>query len=116
MEPRGGAGGITNGSHHPGVSSLGSPSYQPLLVFYRSNSPVSLLSELKGKRLSIGPFGSGTRTLALVLLKLNGIEQGGDTTLLDLDGEEASRALLAGAVRCLLLPRHRSPAAATCPI
>lgn len=74
--------------------SLGSVAYEPLLLFYRGAAPVDLLSDLNGKRLAIGPVGSGTRTLALALLEANGIEPGGATALLDLDGEDATRALL----------------------
>src|SRR6185369_14041956 len=38
--------------------SLGSVSYQPLMVFYRGSSSIAMLSEFKGKRLAIGPAGS----------------------------------------------------------
>ena len=53
--------------------SLGSIAYQPLLIFYRSATPINLLSDFAGLRLAIGPEGSGTRTLALELLATNGI-------------------------------------------
>ncbi|MGD0060742.1 MAG: TAXI family TRAP transporter solute-binding subunit [Verrucomicrobiia bacterium] len=87
-------GGVTNGVNTDKLVSLGSVAYEPLLVFYRSPEPMNLLSELNGKRLAIGPAGSGTRTLALALLEANGIEPGGATVLLDLDGEGATKALL----------------------
>ena len=45
--------------------SLSSIAYQPLLIFYRSPAPVTLLSEFNGKRVAIGPPGSGTRSLGL---------------------------------------------------
>ena len=76
------------------LTSLGSVSYEPLMVFYRSAQPLDLLSQLHGKRLAIGPEGSGTRSLALVVLAANGIEPGGATALVDLDAEEAAKALL----------------------
>src|SRR5258706_1421135 len=88
-------GGITNENREEKLVSLGSLSYQPLLVFYRSESNMTLLSELNGKGLAIGPSGSGTRSLALALLSLNGIETNGPTKLLDLDAEKAAKALLA---------------------
>jgi hypothetical protein len=72
--------------------SLGSISYQPLLIFYRGE-PMDLLSRLNGKRLAIGPVGSGTRKFALAVLAANGIQEKGSTTLLDWEGEEASQAL-----------------------
>jgi hypothetical protein len=46
-------GGLTNGINTDGLVSLGSIGYEPLLVFYRSITPVELLSQLAGKRLEI---------------------------------------------------------------
>ena len=89
-------GGLSAGMNIEKLASLGSVYYQPLLIFYRSAAPLDLLSRLNGKRLSIGPEGSGTRSLALVLLKANGIEPGGATQLRDLDAEDAEKALLDG--------------------
>jgi NMT1-like family len=90
--------GVSNGLNTNRLVSLGSIAYQPLLVFYRSAAPIELLSELKGKRLSIGPPGSGTRSLALTLLETNGIAAGGATTLVDLEPEEVAKALLEGRI------------------
>jgi TRAP-type uncharacterized transport system substrate-binding protein len=53
--------------------SLGSVSYMPLFVFYRSGSNIERLSQLAGQRIVIGEVGSGTHTLSLVLLAANGI-------------------------------------------
>src|SRR5436190_513436 len=95
-------GGITNGPDDRKLVSLGSVSYQPLMVFYRGTN-LNLLSDFKGKRLAVGSPGSGTRTLALVLLHLNGIEPGGSTALLDLEAEPAVKALLEGIVDAVFL-------------
>lgn len=90
----------TNGD----LMSLGSIAYQPLLIFYRSEAPISLLSEMKGKRLAIGAEGSGARSLALALLALNGIGTNDDTTkLLDLDAAAAANALLEGSLDAVFL-------------
>jgi hypothetical protein len=62
-----------------------------------------LLSELNGKRLAIGPAGSGTHSLALTLLELNGIHPGGTTSLLDLEAADAAKALLEGAADAVFL-------------
>jgi len=78
--------------------SLGSVSYEPLYFFYRSAKPLYLLSQFSGRKLSISPKGTGTRSLALALLALNGIEPGGSTTLLELDDEAAEKDLLAGKI------------------
>ncbi len=91
-------GGITNGTKIDKLISLGSMYYSPLLIFYRSNEHVVLLSQLKGKRLAIGTVGSGTRTLALALLAENGLEQNGETVLVGLDGDDEAKALIKGSV------------------
>jgi hypothetical protein len=82
--------------------SLGSISYQPLLVFYRG-APVDTLAGLAGRRLAVGPKGSGTRNLVLTLLATNGIAPGGTTTLLDWDSQRAADALQAGTVDAVFL-------------
>ena len=91
-------GGVAKGLNINKLISLGSISYEPLLVFYRGDRSVDLLSQLSGKRLAIGPVGSGTRSLALKLLAANGIEPGGATALVDLDPEDAAKALIEGNV------------------
>jgi TRAP-type uncharacterized transport system substrate-binding protein len=95
-------GGVSNGLSIVELDSLGSISYEPLVVFYRGN-PISLLSEFAGKRLAIGPLGSGTRTLALTLLKLNGIQEGGSTVLEGIDAEPAAEALTNGSIDAVFL-------------
>lgn len=96
-------GGITNNDEKAKLVSLGSLAYEPLLVFYRGATNITLLSELRGKNLAIGPPGGGTRMLAMTLLNLNGIETNGPTKLLDLDAEKAAKALLAGEADAIFL-------------
>lgn len=95
--------GETNDGQGLTLYSLGSIAYQPLLIFYRSATPVNLLSDFAGKRLAVGAVGSGTRTLALTLLETNGIAPNGNTALLDLDADAAAQALLAGTVDAVFL-------------
>jgi TRAP-type uncharacterized transport system substrate-binding protein len=83
--------------------SLGSLFYEPLTIFYRSSKPLQRLSELRSQRIAIGAEGSGTRSLALALLKANGIEPGGDTRLVSLEGEAARAALLRREVDAVFL-------------
>ena len=66
-------GGEVNDANIDNLFSLGSISYQPLMIFYRGD-PKMLVSDFKGLRLDIGQEGSGTHTLALTLLKANGFE------------------------------------------
>lgn len=82
--------------------SLGTMFRQPVYIFYRSATPITRLSELRGQRISVGREGSGTQVLAKALLEGNGIEAD-SSTLLDLDSEPAKAALLAGSVDAIFL-------------
>lgn len=55
------------------VLSLGSVSYEPIWVFYRSANEISRVDELKGKRIGVGGNGSGTRLLSTRLLQSSGV-------------------------------------------
>ncbi len=83
--------------------SLGSMFYELLTVFYRSPQPMQRLSELHSRRIAVGEEGSGTKSLALALLKANEIEPGGPTQLLSLDGRAATTALLNRQVDAIFL-------------
>jgi NMT1-like family len=96
-------GGVVGELNIDKLVSLGSISYEPLLIFYRSAEPFQLLSQMNGKRLAIGPKGSGTQTLALALLKANGLEAGGATALVDMHAEDATKALIEGKVDAVFL-------------
>lgn len=91
-------GGVADGVNLDRLVSLGSVFHLPVLLFYRSAAPATFLSDLAGKRLAVGPQGSGTNVLAMTLLKANGIEPGGSTQLLELGGEAASQGVIDGAV------------------
>ncbi len=95
-------GGVSNGPPRLKLFSLGSISYEPLLVFYRG-APITLLSELKGRRIAIGPVGSGTRSLALTLLKFNELTNSSKTVFEDIEAEPAAKALLEGSVDAIFL-------------
>jgi len=90
--------GLTKGQKIDKLVSLGSIAYEPLFIFYRGTRPVEILSQFKGKKLAIGPDGSGTNYLAKALLKVNEIEPGGSTQLLEMDDDEAAQDLLNGKV------------------
>lgn len=86
-------GGEVNGANIDNLFSLGSISYQPLMIFYRG-AEKKLLSDFKGLRLDIGPDGSGTHSLALTLLKANGVEPNDGTFFVDSLTGDSARALL----------------------
>lgn len=90
-------GGLTDGLDISDLMSLGSVFVQPVLVFYRGKEPVELLSKFAGKRIAIGPEGSGTHTIAMKFLAANGMDKD-PTKLLGLDGDDAVAALKQGKV------------------
>ena len=53
--------------------ALGSMYHEPLWVFYRGEKSVNRLAELAGKRIGVGPPGSGTHAIARQLLAINGL-------------------------------------------
>jgi hypothetical protein len=95
-------GGDAREAKYDNLMSLGSVAQQPLLVFYTGERR-QLLSEFKGKRLNIGPEGSGTHTLALALLKANGIVPGADTVLDSTDPADPAAELREGRLDAIFL-------------
>lgn len=95
-------GGEANNADIGELFSLGSISYQPLMVFYRG-APKNLLSDFKGKRLDIGMVGSGTRSLALALLKANGIAPDDGTVLVDSVAGDTVQSLLENRIDALFV-------------
>jgi hypothetical protein len=95
-------GGVSDGINVDSLRSLGSVAYLPMVVFYRG-SGLTRLSQLEGKRIAVGRAGSGTRKLALKLLDANGIDPGGATQLLPLDGMQAATQLVSGQLDAAML-------------
>jgi TRAP-type uncharacterized transport system substrate-binding protein len=95
-------GGVSEGTSLDGLVSLGSVFHEPLAIFYRSSAARTRLSDFTGKRIAIGPVGSGTRVLAFFLLNANGIATD-KATLLDLGGDDAAQALLGKKVDAVFL-------------
>lgn len=81
----------------PQARSLGALYYEPLWVFYRSPYELTRLTQLAGKRIAAGPEGSGTRVLAVNMLKANGADKP-SLKLLPLGGMAAADALIAGQI------------------
>jgi hypothetical protein len=102
-------GGLSTLVDTSGLVSLGSVFYEPMLVFYRAPESIGRLSALKGRRIAVGPEGSGTRILALALLKANGVDAAGPTRLLDLGGKAAAEALRKREVDAAFLTSDLAP-------
>ena len=95
-------GGISDSEHAPGLLSLGSINYQIFCVFYRATEVLDDLTELKGKRIAVGPVGSGGRVVAERVLGISGITSE-TSTLLPFAGQAAVNALNDGRTDAAIL-------------
>ncbi len=86
--------GLADDDQAPGLQSLGTIYVQPIMVFYRGAQRIERLTQLKGKRIAIGPDGSGTAVIANKMLAENGMDKK-SAKLLELDSDDAIAALLA---------------------
>lgn len=66
-------GGIASAKDTPEVRSIGRLFYEPVWIFYQSDTKLERLTELAGKRVLIGPEGSATAALAQRLLAASGV-------------------------------------------
>ena len=72
-------GGVANVAEYPNLVSIAGMFYEPIWVWYREGAfkndggQLKILSQLKGKRVSIGNDGSGTLALTQSLLRTSGI-------------------------------------------
>ena len=90
-------GGISDGKHAPGLLSLGTVYNNPYWIFYSSNVPFDRLSQLEGKRIAVGPAGSGTRASAEQILGKGGVNSE-NATFLPFAGTAAVEAINDGKV------------------
>jgi TRAP transporter TAXI family solute receptor len=68
-------GGCTSEADRAELQSLGSVFFEAVWVFTPRLSPIRRLNELAGKRVAVGPTGSGTQLLAQQLLSANGVSE-----------------------------------------
>ncbi len=100
-------GGVTTRDQAPGLASLGTLAYEPVWAFYRGEDVVKLEGWAAGKKISVGPEGSGTRKVALDVINLLGMDEQG-AQLLALPTASAVQALLDGQIDMVVLvsPLH----------
>ncbi len=90
-------GGIIGSETARGLESLGTVFYEPVLWFRRSEMTETGVAGLLGRRISIGPEGSGTRALLRPVLARAGITEQ-NAELLSLSPRETADKLLAGQI------------------
>ncbi|HTQ73175.1 MAG TPA: TAXI family TRAP transporter solute-binding subunit [Burkholderiales bacterium] len=94
-------GGVANEGDDEELMSLASLYYEPLWVFYRGPE-IDRVSRLRGRRIAVGPRGSGTRPLALQVLALAGLNAR-NSTLLELDANASADALVRGRIDAAMI-------------
>ena len=94
-------GGLVAEADEQELVTLGSMFYEPIWVFYRAKTRIERIEELRGRRIAIGPRGSGTHALASAIARNNGLD-GADTTLVELGGVAAADELIAKQVDAVL--------------
>jgi TRAP-type uncharacterized transport system substrate-binding protein len=95
-------GGISDSRQAPDLLSMGLISNVPFWIFYRSGESLDGLPELKGKRIAVGPEGSGARYTAERILSKANINSN-TATLLPFAGDAAVDALNDGKVDAALI-------------
>jgi TRAP transporter TAXI family solute receptor len=94
--------GLGSVDDQPDVSSLGSLYYEPLWIFTRAGEKVRKLSELAGKRVSLGEKGSGIQPIVADMLKASGIDEK-TAKIVRLSPAEAADSLRRGKVDAIFL-------------
>lgn len=80
-----------------GLVSLGSLFTEPVWLFYRDSLKISDVAQLKGRKINVGPEGTGIPRLFRQLLAVNGLDAA-DVTLRALENTPATVELLAGRI------------------
>ena len=84
--------GTTSPKETDRLQTIAAVSYEPIWVFYRGDTTINRLVQLRGKRVAIGVPGSGLLHVSLVLLAYSGIGRD-NTTLLEMDAVKAYQDL-----------------------
>ena len=95
-------GGFADAAQAADLVSLGTVFYEPVWLFIRGDLPRASADMLKGRRVSIGPEGSGTRKLASELITAVGLDLSG-AEVLDLTALKSGEALLRGEIDMVVM-------------
>ncbi|SAK72109.1 TRAP-type transport system periplasmic component-like protein [Caballeronia pedi] len=89
--------GTTRPKETDNLQTIAAVSYEPIWVFYRGETTVDRLSQLRGKKISMGVSGSGLLNVAQSLLGYSGITSQ-NSTLLQMDAPAAYQGLESGQI------------------
>jgi TRAP-type uncharacterized transport system substrate-binding protein len=93
-------GGVSSSTRLPGVVSLGRIGNAPYWIFYRGAEPLDRLTQLKGKRVNIGP---AVGTMITQVLAAHGVTAA-NTTMVSIVGPAGATALKNGEIDVAFLP------------
>ena len=96
-------GGVSNAVQSPDLQSLGRMNYQIYWIFYKATDTLGDLRQIKGKRVGLGPHGSGQRPMTEKILAASGVNSE-NTTFVSLSTQAAASALNDGEIDVLFLP------------
>jgi hypothetical protein len=88
-------GGCASQADRAELQSLGSLFLEAVWVFTPRTTPIRRLNELAGKRVAVGPIGSGTQVLAEQLLGANGVSES-NATFVHIDTADVLPSVLRG--------------------
>jgi TRAP-type uncharacterized transport system substrate-binding protein len=94
--------GLTTEQDSPNILSLGTVEYEPTWLFYQGTAPGIHFEGLRGRKVSIGPEGSGSRAMALELLSRNGVGPQ-EAELLPLTLTETGEQLVSGKIAAAIM-------------
>lgn len=95
-------GGLSNSRLSPDLLSLGRIDYQIFWLFYPKGETITDLTQLKGKRIALGPTDSGDRAVCEKILAAAGVNYD-NATLLYVPSKDAAKALDDGTVDAVFL-------------
>jgi TRAP-type uncharacterized transport system substrate-binding protein len=95
-------GGLSNSRLSPDLLSLGRIDYQIFWLLYPTGETLTDLTQLKGKRIALGPTDSGDRAVCEKILAAAGVTYD-NATLLYIPSKEAAKALDDGTVDAVFL-------------
>jgi TRAP transporter TAXI family solute receptor len=87
--------GTTSPKETDQLQTIAAVSYEPIWLFYRGDTVINKLAQLRGKKIAIGVPGSGLLNVSLVLLGYSGVT-GENSTLVQTDASNAYRGLESG--------------------
>jgi len=96
-------GGVGSAEKFPQMQGLASLYLEPLWIFARKDLGVSAIRDLTGRRVGIGPEGSGTRQIALQMFTDNNLLGSDQVELLPLGGNQGVTQLIKGDIDALFL-------------